>query len=232
MRLTCILAASVLLCLIAASALAQPPERSTAELMDAVMWNREPIGGPFALTDQNGLRRTDADFRGKLMLVYFGFTYCPDICPTDLQAIGLALDQLGAAGDAVQPVFITVDPERDTPHVLADYVPMFHPRLIGLSGDAAAIRKAARVYRVYYARVPTRDGSDYTVDHSAFIYLMDREGQYLGFFRPERRQIFYKKNSPLVMEKIVCPVDFASVIDRPTRSITAMSCTKNPCSAL
>lgn len=184
MRLTCILAASVLLGLIAASALAQPPERSAAELMDAVMWNREPIGGPFALTDHTGKPRTEADFRGRLMLVYFGFTYCPDICPTDLQAIGLAIDRLGAAGDAVQPLFITVDPERDTPQHLADYVALFHPRLIGLSGDAISTRQAARAYRVYYAKAPTTDGSDYTVDHSAYIYLMGRAGQYLGFFPP------------------------------------------------
>jgi cytochrome oxidase Cu insertion factor (SCO1/SenC/PrrC family) len=169
---------------VAPSSRTQGHARSAAELMDAVMWNREPIGGPFGLTDQNGVRRTDADFRGKLMLVYFGFTYCPDICPTDLQAIGLAIDGLGAAGDAVQPLFITVDPERDTPQLLADYVPMFHPRLIGLSGDASAIREAARAYRVYYARVPKTDGSDYTVDHSAFIYLLDRQGGYLGYFPP------------------------------------------------
>ena len=163
---------------------AQQPERSAAELMDAVMWNREPIGGSFTLVDHNGVRRTDADFRGKLMLVYFGFSSCPDICPTDLQAIGLALDQLGKAGEEVQPVFITVDPERDTPQLLADYVPMFHPRLIGLSGDATSIREAASAYRVYYAKVPRTDGSKYTVDHSGFIYLMDRGGQYRGFFPP------------------------------------------------
>jgi len=159
-------------------------ERSAAELMDVVMWNREPIGGAFTLIDQHGVRRTDADFRGKLMLVYFGFTYCPDICPTDLQAIGLAVDQLGAAGNQVQPLFVTLDPERDTPQLLADYVPMFHPRLIGLSGDASAIRAAARAYKVYYAKVPRTDGSDYTVDHSAFIYFLDREGRYLGYFPP------------------------------------------------
>src|SRR6185503_11877462 len=145
-------------------------------------WNREPIGGPFTLTDQNGVRRTDADFRDKLMLVYFGFTYCPDICPTDLQNIGLALDRLGPAGEAVQPLFVTLDPERDTAAHLADYVGLFHPRLIGLTGDAGAIRKAADAYKVFYARIPRSDGSDYTVDHSAFIYLVDRGGRYLGFF--------------------------------------------------
>jgi cytochrome oxidase Cu insertion factor (SCO1/SenC/PrrC family) len=167
----------------AAAPAQQSSERSAAELMDAVMWNREPIGGSFSLIDQHGVRRTDADFRGKLMLVYFGFTSCPDVCPTDLQAIGTALDRLGEAGSAVQPIFITLDPERDTPQQLADYVPMFHPRLIGLSGDAAAIAQAARAYRVYYARVPTKE-ADYTIDHSGFIYLMDRQGKYVGFFPP------------------------------------------------
>src|SRR3954462_13115802 len=99
--------------------LTQPTsERSAAELMDAVMWNREPIGGSFALTDQNGTRRTEADFRGKLMLVYFGFTHCPDVCPTDLMQMALAVDQLGQVGEMVQPVFITVDPGRDTPEHL------------------------------------------------------------------------------------------------------------------
>src|ERR687889_279470 len=149
-------------------ALGEPRERSAAELMDAVMWNREPIGGPFALTDQEGRPRTDADFRGKLMLVYFGFTYCPDVCPTDLQEIGLALDKLGPAGEAVQPLFITLDPERDTQQHLADYVPLFHPGLLGLTGEASAIREAARAYKVYSAKVPT-EGGDYTVDHSAVV---------------------------------------------------------------
>ena len=159
-----------------------PSERSAAELMDAVMWNREPIGGPFALTDHTGKPRTDADFRGKLMLVYFGFTYCPDVCPTDLLAMGLAVDQLATAGDALQPLFITLDPERDTVEHLADYVPYFHPRFIGLTGDADAIKHAAHAYRVYFAKAPTKD--DYTVEHSAFIYLMGRDGRYLGFFPP------------------------------------------------
>ena len=124
LRLTALLMTSAM---VPAPARAEP-QRSAAELMDAVMWNREPIGGPFALVDHDGRPRTDADFRGKLLLVYFGFTYCPDVCPTDLQAIGLALDRLGAAGDSVQPLFITLDPERDTPQHLADYVPLFHPR--------------------------------------------------------------------------------------------------------
>jgi len=162
----------------------EPPERSAAELMDAVMWSREPIGGPFALTDQNGARRTEADFRGKLMLVYFGFTYCPDICPTDLQQMGLAVDLLDAAGEMVQPIFITLDPERDTAEHLKDYMALFHPRFLGLTGEPAAIKEAARAYRVFFKKVERDDKSDYTIDHSAFIYLMGRDGEYLGFFPP------------------------------------------------
>jgi protein SCO1/2 len=161
-----------------------PPQRSAAELMDAVMWNRGPIGGPFALVDHTGRPRTDADFRGKLLLVYFGFTYCPDICPTDLQDITLALDKLGPAADAVQPLFITVDPERDTAEHLKDYIALFHPHLIGLTGDSTAIQKAADAYKVYYAKVPNARGDDYTIDHSAFIYVMGADGAYLGFFPP------------------------------------------------
>jgi cytochrome oxidase Cu insertion factor (SCO1/SenC/PrrC family) len=161
------------------------PARSPAEIMDILMWNREPVGGPFELTDQTGHVRTERDFRGKLMLVYFGFTYCPDICPTDLQAIGQTLDKLGSDAGSVQPLFITVDPERDTAQHLATYVPLFHPRLIGLTGNAEAIRKAADEYKVYYAKIPLgKEASDYTVDHTAFIYLMDRDGNYLGFFPP------------------------------------------------
>ena len=158
--------------------------RSAAEIMDILMWNREPVGGPFALTDQSGHQRTDRDFRGRLMLVYFGFTYCPDVCPTDLQAIALALGRLGPDADSVQPIFITVDPERDTSAHLAEYVALFHPRLIGLTGSAEAIRKVADAYKVYYAKVPLEGAGDYTVDHTAYIYLMDRDGNYLGFFPP------------------------------------------------
>jgi len=160
-------------------------KRSAAELMDAVMWNREPIGGAFALTDHTGKARTDRDFRGKYLLVYFGFTFCPDVCPTDLQAIGLAMDQLGPRAEAVQPLFVTLDPVRDTVEQLAQYVPLFHPKLIGLTGDEAAISVAAEAYRVYFKRVPfEKNPADYTVDHSAFVYLVDPDGTYLGFFPP------------------------------------------------
>ncbi|QCI69277.1 SCO family protein [Phreatobacter stygius] len=152
--------------------------------MDVVMWAREPIGGPFALVDHQGRTRTDADFRGSLMVVYFGYSYCPDICPTDLLAIGQAIDQLGPAGEAVQPLFVTVDPARDTPDHLAEYVPLFHPRLIGLTGSAEAVSQAAEAYKVYFRRADGDDRDSYAVDHSAFIYLIDRDGGYLGFVPP------------------------------------------------
>jgi cytochrome oxidase Cu insertion factor (SCO1/SenC/PrrC family) len=162
----------------------QPSQRSAAELMDVLMWGREPIGGPFTLVDQQGRKRTDRDFRGKLLLVYFGYTTCQDVCPADLQQIGAAIESLGPAGEAVQPLFITLDPARDTSRRLAAYVPSFHPRLVGLGGSEAAVRKAADAYRVFFRKVPIGANGDYGIDHAAFIYLMDRQGGYLGFFPP------------------------------------------------
>ena len=159
-------------------------EPSAAALMDAVMWNKGPIGGPFALTDQDGRPRSDADFRGKLLLIYFGYTYCSDICPTDLQAIASAIDKLGPAGDAVQPLFITVDPEHDTPETIKLYVALFHPRLIGLTGSAREIKKVALAYKVYYAKAEREKKSDRLIDHSGFIFLVGRDGKYLGIFPP------------------------------------------------
>ena len=156
-----------------------PPERSSAELMDALMWNREPVGGPFALTDHLGHPRTDADFRGKFLLIYFGFTFCSDACPTDLQAMATAIDKLGRAGEAVQPLFITVDPEQDTPGQLTGYVALFHPRLIGLTGDPREIKRVALSYKVYYGKA---GGTQ--IDHSSVVYLIDAQGRYAGFFPP------------------------------------------------
>lgn len=179
-----LLAAALALAACVPSSAEQLSTRSAAEAMDVLMWAREPVGGPFALTDHNGTLRADADFRGTVLIVYFGFTYCPDICPTDLQNIGLAIDALGPLSGKVQPLFITLDPARDTAAHLKDYVPLFHPRLIGLTGDAAAIRNAADAYKVYYARAPNLRGDDYTIDHTAFIYLVGADGNYLGFLPP------------------------------------------------
>ena len=141
-------------------------------------------GGRFILRDQNNRVVTDQDFAGKYMLVYFGYTYCPDICPTSLQIIGHAMDLLGKEGDVIQPVFITVDPERDTPSVLRDYVAAFHPRLIGLTGSKAAIQSVAKKYRVRFAKVAEKGAinDDYLIDHTAAVFLMGPDGRYITRF--------------------------------------------------
>jgi cytochrome oxidase Cu insertion factor (SCO1/SenC/PrrC family) len=147
------------------------------------------IGGPFALTDQFGKPRTDADFRGQYMLVFFGFTNCPDICPIELQTISDALDQLDAKQSAkVTPIFITVDPARDTPDALRAYVANFHPRLVALTGSAEAIGTVAKSYRVFYAKATgasaPSDPAAYILDHSAVVYLMGPKGEYVALFSP------------------------------------------------
>ncbi len=164
------------------SAAAEQP--SAAQMMEDLMYGRGPVGGPFTLTDQTGRQRSDTEFRGKLMIVYFGYTYCPDVCPTDLMAITQALDALGPAADGVQPVFITVDPERDT-KILADYVSAFHHSFIGLTGSPEEIRTVANSYKAFYAKVPDERGGGYSIDHAGVIYLMGRSGEYLGFMPPQ-----------------------------------------------
>ena len=166
---------------IAANETAEP---SATELIEGLLSGRAPVGGPFELTDQTGHRRTDVDFRGKLVVLYFGYSYCPDVCPTELQSISLALDKLGAAADTVQPLFITVDPARDTPARLADFVSSFHPRLIGLTGSLAEIRKTAIAYRTYFAKSAASTADNYAVDHTGFVYLVGKDGRYLGFLPP------------------------------------------------
>ncbi len=140
------------------------------------------IGGPFALTDQNGKRVTEKDFLGKYALIFFGYTYCPDICPTELQVMSAALDQMGPKADAIQPVFITIDPARDTPEVLKSYVENFHPRMMGLTGTPEDVAGVARAYRVYYSRAAGGDGANYLMDHSSILYLMGPDGKYLKHF--------------------------------------------------
>jgi len=135
------------------------------------------IGGPFALVAGDGRTRTDADFRGKWMLVYFGYTQCPDACPTALTSIAAALDMLKARRDTVAPIFITVDPARDTPAVMGHYVALFDKQITGLTGTQAQIDRVTREYRVYAARHPTKGGG-YTMDHSSIIYLMDPQGRF------------------------------------------------------
>ena len=183
-RLVCAIGVAHALCFVAPAPAQEPDPARAARLMDDLMWGRGHVGGPFSLIDHAGRRRTDADFHGRLVLLYFGYTYCPDICPTDLAQIALAIDRLGSAGDEVQPLFISVDPERDTPGVLAPYVAMFHPRLIGLTGTPEEIRAVADAYLAYYARYTPPGGGPYLIDHTGFTYLLGRDGGYLGFFPP------------------------------------------------
>jgi protein SCO1 len=141
------------------------------------------VGGPFNLIDQNGRPVTDQDFRGKHMLVFFGFTHCPDICPAELQVVAQALDDLGPKAEKITPVFITVDPERDTPKVIKDYLAHFGEDFVGLTGSREAVDAAAKAYRVYHAKVEAPDSAtDYNVDHSAIVYLMSPEGEYLAHY--------------------------------------------------
>ena len=158
------------------------------------------VGGPFTLIDTTGAVVTDADFRGRLMLVYFGYTYCPDLCPTALTAMAQAIDMLGADGAKVVPVFITVDPERDTPEHLKEYVSFFHPRQVGLTGTAGQVAAVAKAYGVYYAKDPAHDAEphdhgaaddagaddahrhDYDMEHVTTIYLMGPKGAYRARF--------------------------------------------------
>ena len=143
------------------------------------------VGGPFALVDRTGKTVTDQDFRGSYMLVFFGFTHCPDICPAELQVMAAALDELGPKAEKVVPIFITLDPERDTPEVTGDYVKNFGKNFVGLTGSPEAIAEAAKAYRVAYSKfVPEgQQGSEnYSVDHSALVYLMGPDGKYMTHF--------------------------------------------------
>jgi len=139
------------------------------------------IGGPFTLVDQNGRTVTDKDLRGRPFLVFFGFTHCPDVCPTSLFEISEVLGKLGPDAQKVSALFVTIDPERDTPAAMKDYLSSFNPHLVGLTGDPAAIAAVAKEYRVYVKKVPL-DHGDYTMDHTALVYLMDKDGRFVAPF--------------------------------------------------
>ncbi len=142
------------------------------------------IGGQFQLIDQNGKPFSDANLKGKWHLIFFGYTHCPDACPTALNEMSLALDRLGIKRDEVGVVFITVDPERDTPDVLKSYVQSFDAPIVALTGSPEAVAQAAKAYRVFYAKHPRADG-DYDMDHSAVIYVMNPEGRFTVTFTPD-----------------------------------------------
>jgi protein SCO1 len=143
------------------------------------------IGGPFSLTDQNGRTVTEQDLKGRPFLVFFGFTHCPDICPTTMFEISEVLKALGPDAERTRALFISVDPERDTPAALKDYISSFDPRIIALTGNAEAIAAVTKAYRAYYRKVPLKDG-DYTMDHLALVYLMDKNGRFVSRFNLNR----------------------------------------------
>jgi cytochrome oxidase Cu insertion factor (SCO1/SenC/PrrC family) len=179
-----ILAAAIFFTAVTASTLwilgnraAQPENHSTTQ-------GEAQIGGPFSLVDQNGERRSEADFRGRYMLVFFGFTNCPDVCPTTLAMISEAFNKLGAKADQIVPIFISIDPERDTPEILKSYLASFGPRFVGLTGTAAEVANVAQVYRVYYQKAPL-EGGGYTMNHSSIIYLMDKRGKFVAHYEIE-----------------------------------------------
>jgi protein SCO1/2 len=152
-----------------------------------VTTGRADVGGPFRLIDQNGKSVTDADFRGRYMLIYFGYSFCPDVCPTTLGVMAQALEKLGPErARRVVPIFITIDPERDTPKVLADYMSAFGPSFVGLTGSEAAIKDVEKKYRVYAVKKPLdsskASGGAYGVDHSSVLYLMGPDGRMISFY--------------------------------------------------
>lgn len=149
----------------------------------ANMSGKALIGGPFTMTDHTGKQVTEKDFRGRYMLIFFGFTNCPDICPAELQVMSAAMDELGLKAEKVVPVFVSVDPKRDTVERVASYVSNFHKDMVGLTGTREQVEKMAKAFRIYYAEVKDEStGDGYSVDHSSVAYLMGPEGEYLAHF--------------------------------------------------
>jgi protein SCO1/2 len=168
----------VLATVLAATALWRLGDLRAQRGVQTISMEKVELGGPFTLTDQNGAKRSDGEFRGKYMLVFFGYTFCPDVCPTTLAVMAAALDKMGSGADRIVPVFISVDPARDTPEVLNAYLSAFGPRFVGLTGTEEEIAGVTKAYRVY-VQAHKEQGENYAVDHSGVIYLMDRSGAFL-----------------------------------------------------
>ena len=160
----------------------QVQEANRAQFLRQPMAARAPVGGPFTLTDHADAPRALADYRGRLVMLYFGCTCCREVCPLDLFYIAETVRALGTEGDQVQPLFITVDPERDTPENLRRYVPYFHSRFVGLTGSIDEVRSIADRYNVHFAKIPVWGSSNYTIAHSAGIFLLDRAGTLVASF--------------------------------------------------
>lgn len=157
----------------------------TGSFTNAPALQQAAVGGPFKLVDENGRPFTDETVKGKPFLVFFGFTHCPDVCPTALFEVSEIMRGLGSDANKLSALFISVDPERDTPAVLKDYLSSFDAHIRGLTGDPEAVAAVAKAYRVYYKKVPL-DGGDYTMDHTALVYLMDKQGRFIAPFNIKR----------------------------------------------
>jgi protein SCO1/2 len=162
----------------------EPARTDAARLMNELMAGNVPIGGPFMLTDQDGHPAGPEQWRGKVSLLYFGYMLCPDACPTALSDIGAAIEALGALGARVQPVFVTLDPKRDIPKVRGEYARSFNPRFLALGGTEDEVRRVALAYKVFYEKVPQPGSDHYLIDHTSFTYVLDSNGQYVGYFPP------------------------------------------------
>ncbi len=186
--LTALIMAGVLALGVGAAALARSPGPDTGTAAVNAEQRGQVPGGPFTLTDHRGQQVTDMDYRGKFLLVFFGYTFCPDVCPTTLAEVALTLDLLGDDAARLLPLFVSVDPARDSPTLLADYVGLFHPDIIGLTGTIDQIAQIARGYMVHFEKAHDADAADptddpyYRIDHSAFTYLMGPDGSYRTVF--------------------------------------------------
>ena len=174
MRRRSMIGSCLLVIAIIAGGCGQPDTRPQFELTDVTGAN---LGRELNLLDHNRRPRTLADFRGKVVVIFFGFAQCPDVCPTTLSELAAVARELGKDADRMQVLFVTVDPERDTPEVLRQYVPSFDPRFLGLYGDAEATARAAKAFKIFYQKQPLKHSTTYSVDHSAGAYILDREGR-------------------------------------------------------
>jgi len=168
-----------------AAGIALLPGALESLLPDKQSWTigKAAIGGPFQLVDHNGRTVTEKTYNGQYLLVFFGFTYCPDVCPAALQTVTAVMKKLGRKADRLRPLFISVDPERDRPAVLKQYVSNFDSRIVGLTGSAEQVSAAAKAYRVYFRKVKDAgNAGSYTMDHSAFVYLMSPQGEFVTHF--------------------------------------------------
>jgi protein SCO1/2 len=174
---------------------AQSRAEST-RLMSELMSGKGQVGGPFTLLDQTGKKRSLAEFKGKVVLIYFGYMSCPDICPTDLINLAGLLKRLGKESDQVQAIFITLDPARDTPELIGKYVQYFDKRILGLRGTEQQTKEVATKYKTFYEKVSLKS-NQYVIDHTAFVYIMNRAGKYLAFFppgtSPERMEVMVRE---------------------------------------